>query len=151
MKNPLEYAGHTESLAGGVMAFLVDGNCLEGEDIADGDYVLIDFTRMPDIGDVCLCEIRDENRKDILAVKQFAGMFGPFLCVGTRYKNAPFQKGYNATKIYGVAYACLTPDKELKWERDISDRADSFGERHRIKGGNISNVIEIERMEDVHK
>ena len=116
-------------IAEGPCAILpVSGDCLEGADVVDGGWVLVDFTRFPapprhkskggdGSSDLCLCYATFPGAPGpAVMYKEYCGVWGPWQMVGTRYKsmwkgNKPrLDCGMEAKRIFGVIVsdACLT-------------------------------------------
>lgn len=110
--------------------FIVSGDCMEGAGIHDGDYVLVDFRKMPrpqNKGghrpkDICLCSFAGPEN---VGVKEYIGRWGGFHIVGehpVRKEGDPLSMaGYLSEQVFGVVRACFSEDGLPRWTRDISD------------------------------
>jgi hypothetical protein len=103
----------------------VTGDCMEGLNIADGDYLLWNPAKRPKAaGDVCLIAAHDKtglSSKLTLMVKAFHGVYcGQW--VRTHYADKPDKTFFvESFGFIAIASACYTADRRLKWKRDISD------------------------------
>lgn len=127
-----------------IMHVKVVGDCMEGAGIEDGDILVVDLRKMPLKGDAVSVYIRSLN---CVGVKEYFGAWGPFQWVSTCCASVHHKDGLRlnqmaiADHIFGVAFACYSPDKKLKWKRDISDRPEELSMEQVITGGNIGEPV----------
>lgn len=131
----------------------VCGDCMEAAGIVDGGLVLVDFSRRPapprykgkggdGSFDVCLC-YADKRSPDhsITMVKEYIGVWGPWLMVGTRFsqKKHPERMNYvhRARAILGVVIASFDQDEKLIWERNPASFPEKIDLAQTIHGDNI--------------
>lgn len=111
----------------------VSGDCLEGLEIYDGDFVDIAVNRFPRLPaykakdgysrhDVCLCyRLFPAQKTDNppLLLKAYCGVFMGSQEVGTMYKRepgAPFRDISFPAEILGVVYAVYDREMNLRWK-----------------------------------
>lgn len=130
----------------------VSGDCLEGVDVVDGGWVLVDFTRFPapprhkskgDYGssDLCLCyATRPGTSGPAVMYKEYCGVWGPWQMVGTRYKSMwegeklRLNCGMEAKRIFGVIVASYDRDGSLLWQRCPEEFPEKLGTAPTIHG-----------------
>ena len=110
--------------------FRVDGTCLAGAGIDDGDSVYIDFHHYPrkplykargdqeNRTDICLCFARYPGREEpTLMLKEYLGVGFQGQTVGTAYKDRS-NCAFGAIAILGVVYAVFDSKGNQKWAVD---------------------------------
>ena len=107
----------------------VNGDCMAGAGIDNGDIVVVDCDRFPKENTPCLCKV-DGN----LMVKLFLKTMSPGVyTVGTCYDFGcslydttdrgflRMNRGYFTSEIVGVVLYCTAPDGSLRWANDYRD------------------------------
>ena len=132
--------------------FMASGDCLEGAGIVDGGFVLIDFSRRPappryrgkggdGSYDICLCYAGFGTDTPSIMLKEYVGMWGPWIMVGTRYspEKYPGRMNYSlrAKAILGVVIASFDRDSNLMWQRDPDSFPEELDRTQTIHGDNI--------------
>ncbi len=128
----------------------VSGDCLEGAQVLDGGWVAVDFTRFPappryksrggdGSEDLCLCyAVFPGQRTPVVMCKAYAGVWGPWQMVGTRYDlSHPYNCGMEAKRILGVLFASWDAAGQLLWERDPDSFPEQLGTMPTIRGGEL--------------
>lgn len=140
-------------IAEGPCAILqVSGDCLEGVDVVDGGWVLVDFTRFPapprhkskgDYGssDLCFCYATFPGAPGpAVMYKEYQGVWGHWQMVGTRYKSMwegdklRLNCGMVAKRIFGVIVASYDRDGSLLWQRSPEEFPEKLGTASTIHG-----------------
>lgn len=130
----------------------VSGDCLEGVDVVDGGWVLVDFTRFPapprykskgggGSSDLCLCYATFPGASDpAVMCKEYCGVWGPWQMVGTRYKSMwegdklRLNCGMEAKRIFGVIVASYDPEGNLLWRREPEEFPEKLNATPTIHG-----------------
>lgn len=128
------------------------GNCLEGVDVVDGGWVVVDFTRRPapprykskggdGSSDLCLCYATYPGAPGpAVMFKEYIGVWGPWQMVGTRYKSIREGDGLRlncsmeAKRIFGVIVASYDREGGLLWERSPEEFPEELGSAPTIHG-----------------
>ena len=128
------------------------GNCLEGVDVVDGGWVMVDFTRRPapprykskggdGSSDLCLCYATYPGAPGpAVMFKEYIGVWGPWQMVGTRYKSIREGDGLRlncsmeAKRIFGVIVASYDREGCLLWERSPEEFPEELGSAPTIHG-----------------
>jgi len=89
----------------------VEGDCMEGAGMNDGDLICVDSEVRPAVGDIVWCIVDGRD-----SVKAYLGKHGAVHSVSTRYRNRIFQQAHfvSTEDIRGVVLACYGPPR---WER----------------------------------
>lgn len=98
-------------------AFTVNGDCMEGKQMFNGDTVLVDLDRKPRPGDPCLCIVRGTPLFKVF----HATMGKSAYTVGTCYRlneSRPLNRGLIASEIGGVVIGCFDEAGEPRWMND---------------------------------
>lgn len=116
----------TKELPKRVAAFTVDGNCMEGKQIFDGDTVLVALDHMPRRGDPCICIIHGKPMFKVFLDTAGNNVF----TVGTAYRwsgksicfnpdgSSTMNMALFATEIGGVIIGCFDQAGEPRWIND---------------------------------
>ena len=123
----------------------VSGDCLEGANICEGDFVAVDLTKypMPGADNICVCyaEFPGANVRSVM-LKEYVGIWGPLQLVGTRYdfvnnfKSGRLNCCFYADEIFGTVCACWDKEGRSKWTCD-----DELWTKQSIKSGNCTPVV----------
>ncbi len=137
----------------------VVGDCMEAAGIMDGGWVAVDFTHFPappryrsrggdGSEDACLCyAVYPGKSRPAVMCKAYAGVWGSWQMVGTRYDLSkgkhPYNCGMPAERIFGVVFASWDADGRLLWQRDSFP--EQLGTAPTIHGGNLGDPMPVRR------
>ena len=139
----------------------VVGDCMEAAGIMDGGWVAVDFTHFPappryrsrggdGSEDACLCyAVYPGKSRPAVMCKAYAGVWGSWQMVGTRYDLSkgkhPYNCGMPAERIFGVVFASWDADGRLLWQRDPDSLPEQLGTAPTIHGGNLGDPMPVRR------
>lgn len=120
----------TKRVSAHTAAFNVNGDCMQGKQIYDGDTILVDLDRKPRAGDPCLCIIRGKPMIKVFHSTLGKGIYDVSTCYdwnGRPYKINPdgtlaMNQGFFASEIGGVVIGSFDKAGEPRWMKDY----DSF-------------------------
>lgn len=123
----------------------VNGDCMAGAGIFDGDIVVVALNRVPCENAPCLCRINGR-----LVIKRFLKtMPNGMHAVGTCYDfgEAPFawtrggtlrmDCGFFTPDICGAVIACIDPGGAIRWARDYKDFPKKFEPQTKAKSASL--------------
>lgn len=140
--------------------FPVNGDCLAGAGIDNGDFIAVSFRRFPrppkymdkdgiNRQDQCLCFAKFPGEPmPAVMIKEYHGKWGSYSMVSTRYKQEkgkPYHMnaGFFALAIIGVVFACWDSAGLLKWQCDLNDYPEKLETAPTIHGGNCGDPQEV--------
>ncbi len=136
----------------------VQGDCLTGEGILDGDMIKVDLWRMPkppkylkrdgeSYCDCCLCygTMDPDECPDSLLVKTYNGVAFGRQQVATSYGDwQRINFSFMPQLILGVVCAVYDDKNVLKWERDTENHPRSLGTKNTVECEGLGDAIMLE-------